>query len=335
MVLFFLNSPAQLLHRVLPLIKENNYKNLTIVAPPELRPFLLKATKAKIITPKVHQNLIDGKTKRKIISNAIRAKLEYRKHFKHIKGEEIHLFFNAWAITYLSFVKKLSKHNRVFFYPEADACMIQEEEHGIRAFFMKLVAKYLLGVNVVIMNKADLPIWEVPEGEIPWEVVHYDKFDGSLPPELMTDPKLLEGMEVLFLGHDITSEGADEEEIIKITDVVMDIFEENYPISYVIKQHPRERTLYGKMNTPKRLLPPEMLAESLYNHDWKFIISYYSEAGITAKKQTNATVISLLNFWHFEKPSLKDYWVKRFEDEGILLPKTIKELNSIMKCGDD
>ena len=132
MTIFFLNAPAQATRRVLPLMKEGKYNDITVVVPEDLAEFFENHTDAKVIVSKVHQNLITQKTKHKLISNTIKSILEYRKLFKGIKGEDVCLFCSSWAVLYFSYVAKLSKHNNIsdlnFVLPNKRAGLFLKEE---------------------------------------------------------------------------------------------------------------------------------------------------------------------------------------------------------------
>ena len=88
------------------------------------------------------------------------------------------------------------------------------------------------------------------------------------------------------------------------------------------------------MSESKNIIPSYMLAETLMNHKWRYIIGYYSEVLLSAKIRTNAKVISLLHLWKWNNLNLKKYWQNRFESEGIIMPKNIKELENELNLKD-
>jgi hypothetical protein len=334
MAIFFINAPAQIIHRVLPLINEKKFENLIIVTTGDLVQFFKENINAKILVTNLHPNLITKNIRYKLISNAIKANLEYRRFFKDIKDEEIYLFFTSWSVVYLSYVAKLSKKNRVYLYPEKDAHSLYGEEKSLRASFMKLFAKLLLGVEVYIINKSGVPVWELRRDSFPMEIVEYDKFNSKISDKFMQGNKLLNKKEILFVGDEIVLEGADEKSVIELNNKIMDLLDNNFCNKYSIKPHPRDEKLYGKMSESKNIIPPHILAETLMNHKWKYIIGYYSEVLLSAKIRTNANVISLLHLWKWNNLELKKYWQSRFEKDGIFLPENIEELKNLLEPND-
>lgn len=332
MAIFFITSPAPIIHRVLPLIKEKKIKDLTIVTTPDLKPFFEKNVDAKVIVPKTHRNLITSKTKHKIFSNAIRSKLEFRRLFKNIENEEVYLFYTTWAIVHMSYVKKLSKKNKVFLYPEEYAFSIYDEKKGITALAMKILAKVLLSMDVRICDFCGSPVWELKKGSFPMEIVEYDKFGEKLPREFMVDINSLEGKSVLFLGGIFVSGYIENEErIVEVTDTVKEILDEKYHGSYVVKPHPREQILYGEMAKSENILSPHLLAETLMDHKWKYVIGYYSESLMSARSLTNATVISLILLFKWKDVKLKQYLYTQFKNKDVLMPKSIEELREMIQ----
>jgi hypothetical protein len=332
MNIFFINAPAQLTRRALHIIK-NTDDDITIVTVKDLVPFLQKATDAKLIVSSIHPNLITQKTKKKLFNNTIKSWLEYNRLFKGVKGETIHLFFDCWSIVYLYYVKKLSKNNKVIFYPEDSSHQIYNEEQSFRAFIMRLYCKLFFGLDIKIMYKSDAPVWQLKENAIPMETKYIDKLsDTSMFKELDILPDNIDGKTVLFLADKITQEGADEESVISLTDCIMYILKTKFDNEYMIKLHPRENHAYGTMkDVPKENhIDKSILAEVLWSHPWKFIIGYYAEALMTASYQTDAKVISLFYLWEWTNPDLKRFWESRFQKAGVIMPKNMEELDEIL-----
>ena len=255
MTLFFISSPGQMAHRALSVLEEKKPENLTIVTTDAIRPFLEGRVKAKIITLKTEPNLITRSSKSKIVSNAIRSKLEYRRLFKDIENEDVYLFFTSWGVVPISYVKKLSKRNKVYLYPESFLNDMYEEEKSFVATGMKLAVKLLLGLDVYIVRWNNIPVWELRPNSFPMEIVEYDGFNAKLPKQFMMDTDLLKGKRVLFLGSKFEIDCEESEDKVKLTDELMDIFEKNFKGEYVIKAHPIDKVLYGRMKDSKFVIP--------------------------------------------------------------------------------
>jgi len=331
MAVLFVIAPVQIYYRVLPLIEEKNFDKLLIVTTKELAPFFKEHTKAEVIVPNVHPNLITRNNKHKIFSNLIRAKLEYRRIFKNIEHEEIYFFFTAWAVLFLSYVKKLSKRNKVFLYRDPqNSYKMYKEEKSLRAYIMKVFSKIFLGLKINIITKENTPVWLLPGDSFPMKIVT-TSVDRNFVNKYFSNTDFLKGKNTIFIGDNVDIEGADEKSVIEVTNNLMDIFDNNLNDSYVIKPHPREQKLYGNMAKSEHIISPYILAESIMEHDWKYVIGYYSEALISAKKLTNAKVISLLHLFEWGNIELKNYWEKRLKDEGLLIPENFDELKKILE----
>lgn len=331
MAVLFVIAPVQIYYRVLPLIEEKKFNKLTIVTTKELAPFFKEHIESSVIVPNVHPNLITYKNKYRIFSNLIKANLEYRRIFSKIENEEVYFFFTAWAVLYLSYIKKLSKKNKVFLYRDSEnSYEMYKEEKSFRASIMKLFSRIFLGLKINIITKENAPVWLLPEDSFPMKVV-CSRQDDKLVNKYLSDTSFLKGKNTIFIGDNVDIEGADENSVIKITDSLMDIFNDDFKNSYVIKPHPREQKLYGKMAKSENIISPYILAETIMEHEWNYVIGYYSEALISAKKLTNAKVISLFYLFKWGNDELKKYWETRLKKERLLMPKTLAELKRILK----
>lgn len=331
MSIYFISSPGQLAHRALSILNKDTDENKIVITTKTIKPFLEGRTGATIVTLKTEPNLITKDTKRRLITNAIKSKLEYRRLFKNIRYENIHLFFTSWGVVPISYVKKLSKHNKVYVYPENFLDDMYEEEKGITASIMKLSAKLLLGLDVYIVRWNNLPVWELKLNTFPMEIVKHDEFNNKLPKEFMIDKQQLKDKTLLFLGSKFEIDCEESEDKVKLTNYLMDILDKNFTGKYSIKAHPIDRTLYGNMVNSKHIIPAHIIAESLFEHDWKFIVGYHSEALVSAKLHTNAKVISLIRMYNFTNQKVRQYWIDTFKKEGILMPINIGELECILK----
>jgi len=330
MAILFVMAPVQIYYKVLPLIEEKKFNKLMIVTTKELAPFFQEHIKGTVIVPKVHPNLITTKTKHKFLLNIIKAHLEYKRLFKDIKDEEIYLFFTSWSVVFLSYVAKLSKRNKVYLCTKQSLTELYKEEKSLRASFMKIVAKYLLGVDVNIINKLGSPVWELKQNSISMEYLDYNPTIKSAS-NYVSDNKMLEKKDILFIADAILTEGADEKSVIELNNNIMDLLEKNFENNYAIKPHPRVPDLYGRMQESNNILPPYVIVESIMGHKWKYIIGYYSEALVSAKVYTNAEVISLLNLWKWGNKKLKQHWHDKLRKEGIIMPENFNELKNLLK----
>jgi hypothetical protein len=338
MTVFFVNGPNQIFSLALPLLEEKQFKNLKIITTKELASFFKEHTNANVIVPNVHPNLITHKSKIKIFSNLIRAKIEYKKIFKNITNEDVYVFFTSWSVVFFSFIKKLSKRNKIYFLLEEDniapnfedSSSVFKKERSLRAFVMRIIAKYFLGVDVFITNRGDSPIWELKRDSFPMKILKNESKLKNVKKYFLNN-ELFKKKDILFLGQDLSYVSDDEKSIIKLTDYIFEILDKNYSQSYLIKTHPRDVKLYGKIAKSKHVLPSHIMAEMLMGHDWKYIIGYYSGSLISAKKNSNAKVISLLNLWDWSNPKLKQTWLNEFKENGILLPQNLKELQDVLK----
>ena len=160
--IFFVTTVGSIYEAVLPLIEKKRDKGeiLVVVGTDEAEKFFSEFTDFKLIRVKVNPNLIDKKAKYKIIGNIIRSKLEYRKLFKDIKDSEIYFCGCSFSIVIYSYVKKLSKNNKVFHCGNtADEKFIDYPiEKSFRAYIMRWVAKWLMGVETIIGNRMGVPI---------------------------------------------------------------------------------------------------------------------------------------------------------------------------------
>ena len=331
MTLFFINAPTQITHQALTLIKERNFKNLTVVVPKGLDT-TFKALGIKTIVPDVNPNLITKEDKWHLIFNIIKANREYKKYFKDVKEQTIYLFFTSWAVVFLSYVSKLSENNKVVLLRmKNDDKDVIPEYKGMLAWFMKFIAKHFLKVETKILCKhaSKTPAYELIRESIPMAIIVYDKFDGEFPNIFVKD-ETIKDKKILFLSSELESEGANMKDIEKITNYLYSFLETYYPKSYVIKGHPRDGIVYFDMKNSKHIISHTILLETLLGHDWKYIISYYSEGLVSAKLRTNATVISLLNFWEWKDTPRKKDVIKRQKKVGILMPETIEELRGVL-----
>jgi len=331
MSIYFISSPGQLAHRALSVLNKDKSKYKTIVTTETIKPFLKNLTDVNIITLATEPNLITRDTKTSLITNTIKSKLEFWKYFSTIKNEDIHLFFTSWGIVPISYVKKLSKHNNVYVYPEHFVDEMYNTEKGLTESLMKLSAKLLLGLDVYIVRWNNTPVWELKLNTFPMKIVNCDEFKSKLPKEFMFDKQQLKGKEVLFLGSKFEIDCKETPDKIRLTNNLMKFLQKEFEGKFILKAHPIDKKLYGIMKYCKDKIPAHVIAESLFEHDWKYIIGYHSEALVSSKLHTNATVISLIRMYEFTNPKVRQYWLDTFYRQNIKMPKDLEELKCMMK----
>ena len=325
---------------VLPLIEEKKDKGeiLVVVATDEAESFFSEFTDFKTIRLKVDPNLISRKNKTKILFNILLSKLEFRKYFKNIEGAEIYFCGYRYSIVIFSYVKKLLKKNKVYNCGGLPENRFDKYpvEHSFRAFVMRWIAKWLMGVETVVSRDKNLPIWILDEKFFENIEVIKD-FDNKEDITKKYTPKLeiLNKKDILIMMVDLLETAgnyAESESYIKALDELMGIMEKKFSNYYLIKPHPRENKLYGKMLKSKNIIPSYIPAEFLLFHKWRFIIGIVSSSLIHASENTDAVVISIMDLfkWNDKADREKKIWRKEMEDVGILFPKDINELKRLL-----
>jgi len=158
-----------------------------------------------------------------------------------------------------------------------------------------------------------------------------DKIIKKYMPKL----KILDGKSILVMIVDLLESAgnyAESDSYKKAVDNLMQALEEKFSNDFLIKPHPRESKLYGKMSESENIIPPYIPAEFLMNHKWKFIIGIVSSSLVYAAKNTDIVVISFMDLfkWNRKASREKNIWRKEMEDVGILFPKDINELKRLL-----
>ena len=158
-----------------------------------------------------------------------------------------------------------------------------------------------------------------------------DKIIKKYMPKL----KILDGKSILVMIVDLLESAgnyAESDSYKKAVDNLMQALEEKFSNDFLIKPHPRENKLYGKMLESENIIPPYIPAEFLMNHKWKFIIGIVSSSLVYAAKNTDIVVISFMDLfkWNRKASREKNIWRKEMEDVGILFPKDINELKRLL-----
>jgi len=331
MTLIFLNSPVQLFDSVIPFIEERKLNDITFVAPLELEKFFKKYySDSNVIIPSVHPNLITAETKYKILSNTRKAKKEFIKLFLSYKDENVFVFFTTWSITYFYYINELRKNGNKIIIVKSKKGFEYEPSADIQSYILQKYIRYALGVPNVITRKAcGLPICQFLVDKIEHETIELNDIElKNIPDRFRT--KEYNNMNIIFACNGkLEGAGVDTKSVTKITNILKEILDKKYPYSYVIKTHPRDREIYGNMQKAKKI-DPDIIFETMLFHEWKYVIGYYSTVLVRAKKYTNAKVISLINLFKWDNEKLKNYWITRFSNEEIFMPKTIQELDDLI-----
>ena len=338
--IFFVTTVGSIYDAVLPLIEEKKDKGeiLVIAATDETELFFSEFTDYKIIRLKVDPNLIKRKNKHKILINLFLSKIEFRKLFKDVEEAEVYFCGYRYSIVIFSYAKKLLKKNKVYNcggLPD-DRFDKYPMEHGFRAYIMRWIAKWLMGVETVISNDKGNPVWTLDEKFFKdIEIIKNFGNKEKIIKEYGSKLKTLKGKTILIMMVDLLEQGGDyaeSESFIKAMDELMEILDNNFSGSYLIKPHPRDNKLYGKMAKCNKIIPPYIPVEFLFHHNWKFVIGIISTSLIRASKLKDVTVISLMNIfkWNDMAKHEIEIWRKQMEGVGILFPKDINELKRLL-----
>lgn len=338
--IFFVTTVGSIYDAVLPLIEEKKDKGeiLIVVATDEAELFFSEFTDYKIIRLHVNPNLITRKNKHKILINLIRSKIEFKKLFKDVEDAEVYFCGYRFSIVIFSYAKKLLKKNKVFNcggLPDGrfDKYPI---EHGFRAFVMRWIAKWFMGVETVVSNDKGIPIWMLDERFFKDIDIIKDYGDKSrIISEYVPKFEILKDKKILIMMVDLLDSAgnyAESKSFIKAIDDLMKILNNNFSDSYLIKPHPRENRLYGKMLECEEIIPSYIPAEFLLHHPWDFVVGIVSSSLVRATELTDATVISITDLfkWNETADYQREIWRKEMKNVNILIPKDINELKRLL-----
>ncbi len=325
--LIFLSAPFQIFDKLIPFLTEKKLDNLVFVVPEELKPFLKKYYQdTKIISPDV-RHLITKTSKRKLITNTLKLRKEYKEIFSHYEGCNVYLFFVAHSISYFYCITKLRKRGSkvTVVYPQNPLFRNKtyfKRGRGIFAFVMQKYAQWILGVPNYITVRFGSMVWNFDYARLGIEDVRMEREIGDADiPERFRE-NIPKRFKTLFVGSAPHLHGANFDSVTKVTNELMSVLKQD---SLVVKTHPRQKTIYGKMKETKNILPPEILSETLMFHPWEYVIGYNSMSLIKAKKYTSGKVISLIRLYE-TTDELKPVMIREFERAGILIPETIEEM---------
>jgi len=337
---FFAVALPSIYDIIFPLIEEKKKSgNIVIVATTDqIEQFFREFTNFKVIRVKVHPDLINRKSKYRLLFDIIKSKLEYRKLFKHYSNAEIYFCGDSYALVIFSYLKKLSRNNKVIrCFPKPEKTTVEFPiEHSFRAYIMRWIAKWLMGVETEIRHKTGIPFWQLNK-KFYDNIQIIDNYKGNKKSleKYMLKLDILKGKEVLVAIEDSVNAGTvEKEEFISKMDEMIDILDELYPKKYVIKPHPRLNRLYGKMATGKDVIPPYVLSEFLMQNDWKVVIGLDSSTLIKATEETNSLVISLIDAIDYIDANIKNMyrdWLAQQSQKSIMIPSNMKEFKKLLE----
>ncbi len=336
--LFFVVTFASIYDRVLPLMEEKSESGEVIVvaSTKQIELFFKEYTNFKVIRTKVHPDLITNKTKSRILLNILKSKLEYNRLFRDIRETEIYFCNKSWAIVIFSYIKKLSKRNKVFFFPKEKSPFEYPIDKSIKAYIMRWVAKWTLGIETIVCDNMGIPFWHLDERF--FENMNYFEYDGGDKKILDIYAKkfdFLKDKQILIPIEDSIAAGMIEKsEFIDKMDHTIEILDSIYPGAYAIKPHPRLDRLFGKMSQCKDIIPPYIPAEFVLNHRWRVVIGINSGSLIQASKITNANVISLIDSIEFKDKNIKKMfrdWLEKESEKRIKFLGQVDELEELLR----
>jgi len=324
MSVFFITLPGDMYEIMLPLMQKchENGDEPIVFTLPEFYPFFVKYTNFETFC-------IDCDINKSIF----KIKSIYYSLLRGIKNQDIYFYSASWTLGIFYFLKKLQKNNKIIFCrstknpnPDPFKDMLYPLDNTFRAKLMKLFAKLFFGLNLDIINKQNKLVWKLNKNTIPCFIKRlYDPKD--LSGIFKIDTEFLKGRDTLLLIGDEVTESADVESFTDMSTGVYCILERHH---YFIKPHPRECKLYGMLAKSNHILDKYIMAELLFNYEWKVILGLFSLSLINAKNMTNAKVISLMDLYEWGDKKLRNYWYKRISENDIPIPKSFEELEGML-----
>ena len=339
-MIFFVTTMGSIYDRVLPLIEEKkDHANIVVVATTDqIEQFFTHYTSFKVIRTTVHPDLINKKIWYKFLTNVIRSKTEYNTCFKQYKNSEIYFFGSAWSIIIYSYVQKLAKYNTLFQYPSVD---LQEQVmlrvvNNYKTKLMNLFTKIFLNLNTIVVTDSAVLGYELHKKFYKKNNVHIVKnhqMNYALLDKYMVKLDEIKNKQIFMPIEDLVAcSHLTETEFTNKMNRIVDILDKTFPELYVVKPHPRLNTLYGDIKT-KTILPIYIPAEFIMKHPWKFIIGVESFSLVSAAKQSNATVISLIKLFDYKNPDTQqkwNTWLYKETNGRILFPESLQELHALL-----
>jgi hypothetical protein len=335
--IFFITKVAPIYYVVFPLLEtiQNKEDILIIAGSKEVSSFFKNHTDFRVISMQVHPNLITRKNKYKLLKNILLSKKEYKTLFKKTKDAKIYFFGSSFKIVVFSYLHKLARKNTIIkgYASHKKTSIEYPLDHSMRAWMMRWIAKWLLGVETTVHINQGAPFWKLSETfyekhHIRKMFIDHEKTNKNYPIHL----DVLKGKTVLITMQDLMVYNyVEKASFVKILDDLMALLYQLYPDKFVIKPHPREDTLYGAMATTDQVIPPYIPSEFLMDHPWDIVIGIFSTSLLSAARLTKAKVISIIDLLRWNDTAFQQKWSTIMKDAGVLVPKTVKELSQLLQ----
>lgn len=334
------------IYSLLSIIEEKKDKETVVIATPskEIEAFLKRCCRNEIniLYMDTYHNIFSKKGIHGLFRKLLYNKKRFKELFHNVEGWEIYFFTTGSDVVTYSFIKKLSKKNKVFFYSKIHKTQFKFEypvEHSFRAWILRLGARILCDVETIVTNIGYCSMFQLhpkffESNNI--QIIPYTVENPDVLKKYAAKLDILKGKKILIAISDLvtTNNFIEESEFTNKIDDVMDILDKIFPNSYVIKPHPRENRLYGKMSNCKEIIPSYIPFEFLLTHPWKIVISIISTSLTSAVKETDATVISLIDLIEFKNKDRKEKirnWLEKETKKKIKFPSNMMEFERLLK----
>ena len=339
--IFFVTTFGSIYDRALSLMEEKKDKGEVIVvaSTEQIKLFFQHYTDFKVIRTRVHPDLVTRKTKYFLFVNILRSKLEFQELFRDIENSEIYFCNKSYALVIYSYIKKLSKRNKIFFYghEQDEMILVYPAEHSLRAFILRGVAKWFMGVEVNIFNNGGYPFWEVTKKyfENITIIKEYTRDKKQILDKYSIKLDILKGKKVLIAIEDSVASGLiTKSEFVTKMDQMMDLLNTIIPGAFTIKPHPRLDTLYGKMSACTDVVPSYIPIEFILHHDWQLVIGINSWSVVQATRLTNAKAISLIDAVTFIDENMRikfRNWIEKESGKKVEFFGNIDDLKKVLE----
>lgn len=337
--IFFVISSGSIYRRVIPCIDQIEDKSsILVVVPTEgMYKFFTNYTPFNTIQLKVNPNLITKKSWYKALSNSIKSKYEYHKLFADITGANIHFFSTGNAIVIFSYLQKLAKKNKLFFYSSYHEINDEKKEQTKKSNVMRRLIKVLLGFDAEVLDECGIIHCSIGDKFFKKNNVTatYKEFDTSIYKKYIKKISKLEGKKVLVLWSDLVAEGRVDEIMFRQQgNKLIDILDEVYPGQYIIKSHPNMSNLYGRMVCSPSI-DSAIPSQFLMGHPWEIVIGDCTAALVFPEEQNlqNVKLIEMLDILQFKdekvKKDMKQFLISW--NNKLLFPKTFEEFEEMIK----